>query len=309
MRARSGAIAAVAAGALALTGCGGGGDAGGDALIWAMWIGSTEDQQAWNEVATAGAEAAGVGVTLQGAPFADYWTKLSTQLGTSGAPCIVSMQSLRLNQFVDGLLPLNDLIDATGFDAGAFDEGAMAALAIDDQQYAIPYDTGPLVLFYNKEAFAAAGVDDPEPAWTADEFEAAAERLAANGQIALASSAEDLTLQTSVFAYNGGRVLDEEGNYDLGDADFAAGVEWLAELVQEGYATRADGADPSADDNAGIEGAANSFDSALASAVPMPGSVQGDQFSQLLAQYGAQMVNGDRPVPEVLATISDQLGG
>lgn len=406
MKARSAAVAAVAASALALAGCSGDAGGGGDSLVWSMWIGSTQDQQAWESVASAGGEAAGLDVSLQGSPFADYWTKLSTQLGTSNAPCIVTMQSLRLNQFSDGLLPLDDLIESTDFDIDAFDAGALDALAIDGVHYAIPYDTGPLVLFYNRDAFAAAGVDEPEPGWTVDEFEAAADALDADGQMAFAASVEDLYIQSSVLAYNGGRVLAEDGAYDLTSPEFAEGVDWVAGLVQDGKATRADGADPSADDNAfmngsaasmvagpwqlidiatkadfevgvatipagasgqatfsagsgfgisstceepeaafeaitamtseevlgelaeqgralpartaqqplwfdnaGIEGADASLESASASSVPLPGSALSDKFNQLLAQYGPQAVNGDRPAAEVLADMASQLGG
>ncbi|WP_225216519.1 ABC transporter substrate-binding protein [Microbacterium pullorum] len=405
MRARSAALAVTVGGALALTGCGASGSGGDGDLIWSMWIGSTEDQQAWDAVAAAGAEAAGVDVTLQGAPFADYWTKLSTQLGTSSAPCIVSMQSLRLNQFTDGLLPLNDLIADSDIDIDAFDEGALEAMAFDGQQYALPYDTGPLVYFYNKDAYADAGVAEPEPGWTVDDFEAAAEQLAANDQIAHASSVEDLYLEASALAYNGASIISEDGEIAVDDPDFASAVEWLASLVEQGYATRADGADSTADDNAFANGTAAgmvagpwqvldvnaktdfelgittipagpgggptfsagsgfgisstcadpeaaleaigamtspdvlstlasdgrafpartaeqqlwydnarvdgvdvAMSAALESAIPLPGSAQGDQLNLLLAQYGAQMLNGDQPAVEVLATMSDQLG-
>lgn len=406
MRSRVAAVATMAAGALALAGCAnGGGAASSDALVWSMWIGSTEDQQVWQSVGDAGGEAAGKTVTLQGAPFNDYWTKLSTQLGGASAPCIVSMQSLRVNQFTDGLLPLGDLIEERDFDLEAFDEGALAALAVDGEQYAIPYDTGPMVLFYNADAFAEAGVATPEPGWSADEFEEAAAKLQASGKVALANTVEDLFLESTVLAYNGGRILDESGELTLDDPAFAEGAEWLAGLVGAGEATKANGPDATADDNAFIggqaasvvggpwllldfqakapftigvttvpagaepitysagsgfgisktcadpeaafdaiagmtsdevlsslaeqgrafpartesqqvwydnagevEGLQEAVDAALASSVPLPGSAKGDQLNQLLAQYGPQMVNGDRPASEVLEEIAGQLG-
>lgn len=407
MRSRVAAVAAMTAGALALTGCAGagGGSASGDTLVWSMWIGSTEDQKVWQTVGDAGGEAAGKTVNLQGAPFADYWTKLSTQLGGSSAPCIVSMQSLRVNQFTDGLLPLGDLIEERDFDLDAFDEGALAALAVDGEQYAIPYDTGPMVLFYNVDAFEAAGVEQPEPGWSVDEFEAAAAKLKDNGQVALANTVEDLFLESTVLAYNGGHLLDESGELTLDDPAFAEGAEWLAGLVAAGEATKANGPDPTADDNAfvggqaasvvggpwllldflakapfkigvttvpagaepitysagsgfgisktcsdpeaafdaiagmtsdevlsslaeqgrafpartesqqawydnagEVEGLQEAVDAALASSIPLPGSAKGDQLNQLLAQYGPQLVNGDRPAGEVLDEIAKQLG-
>ncbi|MFB6978124.1 ABC transporter substrate-binding protein [Streptomyces scopuliridis] len=406
MRVRTAAVAAAAVGALLLTGCSGGQSSGSsDTLTWSMWIGSSEDQKVWDGVGATGAEAAGKKVSLQGAPFNDYWTKISTQLGTSAAPCIVTMQSLRVNQFSDGLLPLDDLIKSTGFDSGAFDEGALKALAVDDKQYAIPYDTGPLLLFYNKDAFAEAGVAAPAPGWTVDDFQAAATALKKKGKVALATTVEDMFLESLVLAYNGGQMINDSGEVTLDTAKNAEAVGWIAGLVKDGTAAKADGADTTADDNAfingsvasvvggpwnsldfkakakfgvgvttlpspkgaqktysagsgfgisktcsdpeaafkaitamtsektlaslakdgrafpartaaqaawytnaGIDGAKATLDSALASAVPLPGSADGDKLNQLLSQYGPQMVNGEKPAKDVLAEISSQLG-
>ncbi|MEW1722692.1 sugar ABC transporter substrate-binding protein [Streptomyces sp. NPDC093109] len=406
MRVRTAAVSAAAVGALLLTGCSGGQSAGSsDTLTWSMWIGSSEDQKVWEGVGNAGAEASGKKVSLQGAPFNDYWTKISTQLGAAGAPCIVTMQSLRVNQFSDGLLPLDDLVKSTGFDSGAFDEGALKALAVDGKQYAIPYDTGPLLLFYNKDAFAEAGVAAPAPGWTVDDFQAAATALKKKGKVALATTVEDMFLESLVFAYNGGQMINDSGEVTLDNAKTAEAVEWIAGLVKDGTAAKADGADATADDNAfiggtvatvvggpwnsldfkakakfgvgvttlpspkgaqkvysagsgfgisktcsdpaaafkaitamtsektleslakdgrafpartaaqdawyknaGIDGAKETLDSALASAVPLPGSADGDKLNQLLSQYGPQMVNGEKPAKDVLAEISSQLG-
>ncbi len=246
-------VACIAAAALSMTGCSGG-SGSSDGLTWSMWIGSTEDQDAWQAVADAGTAASGQTVTLQGSPFADYWTKISTQLGTSSSPCIVSMQSLRLNQYTDALLPLDDLMAEDGFDSDAFDASALEAMQVDGTQYAIPYDNGPVILFYNRDAFAAAGVEEPQPGWTADQFTEAAEKLADNGQVALATSVEDISLEGTVFAYNGGRVVTENGELDLSDEAFADGVTWLSGLVTSGLATQANGPDSTADDNAFIAG-------------------------------------------------------
>lgn len=253
------AAAALAIGSLALAGCASGDAAAGtEGLVWSMWIGSTEDQAAWQKVAEAGSSAAGTDVTLQGAPFTDYWTKLATQIGTPAAPCIVSMQSLRINQFNSGLLPLGDLISNSEIDLTEFDQGALDALQVDGVQYGVPYDTGPMVLYYNKDAFTAAGVEEPQPGWTSGEFEAAAQKLKDNGQIALASTVEDLFLESTVLAYNGGRVLDENGELDFGDDAFAEGVDWIGGLVKDGKATIANGPDNTADDNAFMNGTAAS---------------------------------------------------
>lgn len=252
----SAAVALAAASVLALSACSGGGgtDAQSDkALTWSMWIAGQEDQAAWQTVADAVKTADDIDVTIQGAPFTDYWTKLRTQLSAGSAPCIVTIQSLRAANFTDVLLPLDDLAKEAGVDLTEFDSTALDAMKVDGDLYALPYDTGPIIMFYNKDLFAAAGVAEPTPDWTVDDFEAAGAALKAAGTTLFAPSVEDLFLESTVLAYNGGRVVTEDGALDVTNADFADGLDWIAGLVKEGYATEAS-SDGSADDNAFING-------------------------------------------------------
>lgn len=393
-------------GLVALAGCANTptGSSDADGMTWSMWIGSSEDQKAWETVGAAGGEAAGVTVSLQGAPFVDYWTKLSTQLGTPNAPCIVSMQSLRLNQFTSGLLPLDDLAADSDVDLSEFDPGALAAMESEGKLYALPYDTGPLVLFYNRDAFADAGIAEPAPGWTTAEFEDAAGKLQDAGTVAFGTTVEDLYLESTVLALTGGEMIASDGSVDLTSPDVAEGIDYLADMVEAGTATRANGPDSTADENAflagsvasvvggpwlmldflakadfevgvatipagtgggqtysagsgfgisstcsqpekafeaittmtsadvlsqlatdgrafpartasqqdwytkvGTDGVQTAMEAALASAVPLPGSTNADKLNQLLAQYGPQMVNGERPASEVLTEMNDQL--
>lgn len=255
-------LAAVAATALALTACGGSSDdsttaAGGSTdLTWGMWIGSTADQDAWQAVADSVAEDTGITLTIQGAPWADYWTKLSTTITSNEAPCVVSIQSLRAAQFVDGLLPLDDLIASSDLNLADFDEGALSNLNIGGSQYGLPYDNGPVILFYNADLFAQAGVDAPAPGWTVDDFQAAAEQLSAAGITAFAQSAEDIFIEGLARGYNGSTPIADDGTIQVDDPGFVAAMDWLGGLSAAGLATPADGADGSSDDNAFMNGSA-----------------------------------------------------
>ncbi len=104
-------LAAAAAAALVLTGCSSGSSAGGsqskDALTWSMWIAGKEDKAAWQKVADTVKSEDGITLTIQGAPFENYFTKLSTQLSAGSAQCVVSMQSLRAANYTSSLLPLS----------------------------------------------------------------------------------------------------------------------------------------------------------------------------------------------------------
>ncbi len=261
-------IAVTAAAGLVLAACSGGetttdgstdAGSGGEttAMTWTMWIGSTEDQDAWQAVAdTVAAENPGISLTIQGAPWGDYWTKLTTQITSSDAPCVISIQSLRAAQFTEGLVPLDDLISAAGLDLAEFDQGALNNLKVDGTQYALPYDTGPAVIFYNADMFDAAGLDTPAPGWSVADFEAAAAALKDSGVTAYANTAEDMFLEGIARSYNGSSPIADDGTVQADDPGFVETVDWVGGLVTQGFATQADGADGSADDNVFMTGGA-----------------------------------------------------
>lgn len=253
-------MATAVAAALSLTACAAGQPAastssGTTNLTWGMWIGSTADQEAWQKVADqVTADHPDIKLTIQGAPFADYFTKLTTQITSTDAPCIVSMQSLRASQFTDGLVPLDDLITSSNVDLSAFDSGALQNLAVGGKQYALPYDTGPIVLFYNADMFTKAGVGTPKPGWTTADFEAAGAKLKAAGMKLFAQTAEDIYLEGMARSFNGSSPIADDGTVQANDAGFVSTVDWLGGLSKSVFTTEADGADSSADDNAFMGG-------------------------------------------------------
>ncbi len=227
---------ALALGLIGLTGCGGSSSGstsdGKTAMTWAMWVGGTEDQKNWEKVAENVSNTLGdVKITLQGSTFQDYFTKMSTQLSSNTAPCLVAVQSLRTAQLKDGMLPLDDLVKKNNLDLSAFDPSMIKGLTADNNLYALPYDVGPVMMFYNKDLFDAAGVPVPKAGWTADEFVAAAKKLSVNGKHAIAPNTADLFVESQVLAYNGGRVLKEDGTMDASDATFAKGLQWVSDLT------------------------------------------------------------------------------
>jgi multiple sugar transport system substrate-binding protein/raffinose/stachyose/melibiose transport system substrate-binding protein len=250
-------FAAAAAAVLVLTGCSSGSSADSsqskDALTWAMWISGKEDKAAWQKVADTVQTDDDIDVTIQGSPFNDYWTKLRTQLSTGTAPCIVSIQSLRAANYTDVLVPIDDMAKKAGLDLREYDQTGLAGMRVDGKLYGLPYDTGPMLMFYNKDVFQKAGVAEPEPGWTVDDFEAAAAKLKAAGTPIWGSSVEDIPLESIILGYNGGRVIDADGTLDATNAKFAEGLDWLSGLVKKGYATEAS-SDGSTDDNAFVSG-------------------------------------------------------
>ena len=227
--------------ALAATACGNAepgatnGNNGAVALDWGFWNQGDEGNKMWQGLAESVTAAnPDITVKLTSPPFADYFTKLQSQLASGSAPCIVSMQSLRLPAFVEALEPIDDLMAAEGFDASEWNPAALKALQHDGKQYAIPYGLSTMAMFYNKDAFAAAGVPEPEPGWTIAEFEDAAAKItAATGKPAFGQSFSDLHMFSQLLAYNGSRPVTDEGTLDLTNDALKESFGWYSGLATD----------------------------------------------------------------------------
>ncbi|HZX01355.1 sugar ABC transporter substrate-binding protein [Kribbella sp.] len=223
----------------AVAACGGGnggGSGSGSAdkadLTWQFWIGGTADQAAWQKVADqAHTDHSGITVKLQGTDWNNYWSKIGTLLASGKAPCIIGMQSLRLASYANAMLPLDDLMKKYGLKTEDFDKPIMDGLKSDGKQVAIPYDSGPMVIFYNKDEFKAAGVPDPKPGWTMADFEAAAKKLTTGGRTGLVTSPGDLGVASWVRTLTGAEPL-ADGKLNLTDSKFVDGFTTYANFVR-----------------------------------------------------------------------------
>lgn len=248
-RARSAVTAAVAlvlAGTL-VPACGaGGGGSGSETLTWSMWAGGSEEQRVWQQLADrVSAADPQVRIRLETSPFNDYFTKLGARLGGNGAPCIVSMQSLRTAGYAQGMRPLDDLIAKNKVDVSDFDKSIMQGLSFDGKQYALPYDLGPVILTYNRDLFRKAAVPEPRLGWTLAEFESDARKLTRDGKYGFAASTLDLWMLPMVLTRTGAQPTDGAGNLRLTTPAMTAGVQWYADLVAtKKVAPRLPGVDP-----------------------------------------------------------------
>lgn len=239
-------LAVGAAGIIASTviaGCAGGdqgsgGSKAGDVvtLSWSMWASGTEDRNAWQKVADeVTAENPNIKITLETAPFTDYFTKLGTRLAGGSAPCIVSMQSLRTGGYTSGMLPLDDLIAKNSLDVSDFDKSIMAGLAAGGKQYALPYDLGSLVVTYNKDMFEAAGVPAPKIGWTMADFESAAKALTRDGKYGFAAYPVDLYMFPFLLSRTGAKPVDASGKLALTASDMVGAFQWYADLAAKSH--------------------------------------------------------------------------
>ena len=82
--------------------------------------------------------------------------------GGAGAPDVALMQSDQLPRIVE-LGGLADITDFVGDDAADFVPSALSLGELDGRLYGVPWDIGPVVLYYRRDIFEAAGLpSDPD---------------------------------------------------------------------------------------------------------------------------------------------------
>ncbi len=215
----------------------GGGEAAGNVkLDWSFWSHGDAGNKTWKDLASqVTAKYPNIKVNLTTAPFSDYFTKLQSQLASGTAPCIVSMQSLRLPAFAKAMTPMDsELAAAAGFKESEWDAGALKALQSGDKQYALPYGLSTMVMYYNKDAFKAAGVAEPKDGWTTDDFVAAAQKITkATNKPAFGQSFSDLHMSAQLLAYNGAKPVSADGKLQMTDKTFDDSFAWYSGLTTD----------------------------------------------------------------------------
>ena len=207
-------------------------------LTFQFWIAGEADQAAWETVtAVAEADHPGLNITVQGTPWPDYWSKIGNQLSNTGAPCIVGMQSLRLAAYGDQLVPLEDLMAKYEVNAADFDTSILDSMKHGGKQVALPYDFGPLILYYNRDLFKAANVAEPKPGWTLADFTAAATSLTTGDQVGFSTASIDQEYLSWVLDLSGAEVLDAAGKLAVTAPAFVDGYKQYVELMRSGIAS------------------------------------------------------------------------
>jgi multiple sugar transport system substrate-binding protein len=234
-----GAAAAVTL-ALAVAACGsngGGGSTTADGrttLVWNMWSGSTAEVDAWNHLSQmVTAKYPDTSLEFQTSSFNDYWTKLAAQASGGDTGCILGVQSLRARSIAPLLVPLGDMLAGAGINAADFDQSIWKGLQVDGKQLAIPYDFGPLVMFYNVDRFREAGVPVPSVKWTVQDFLSAAQSLTTGGKYGFALYPTIDSVIPWSLSLKGTDPVTSDGKLDLSQQGFVEAVQWYTDLVNK----------------------------------------------------------------------------
>ena len=104
------------------------------------------------------------------------YQKLATALPVGEGPDIIAYNTEYIASYAESgaLAVINDLYETGGMDAKAIPAAMEENLKYNGEYYGVPCNMATLLLYYNKDLFAAAGLDPEAPPTTWDELESAA---------------------------------------------------------------------------------------------------------------------------------------
>lgn len=105
--------------------------------------------------------------------------KLMASIAAGNPPEIALLDNFQIPTWAqqDALVKLDDLMAASGLSFDGIYDWASNGSHYKDAVYSIPYNGDTRALFYNKDLFAAAGLDPEDPPSTIEELNEAAEKL------------------------------------------------------------------------------------------------------------------------------------
>ena len=194
--------------------------AGTNALDWAAeeWNKSHED----------------VKIELRYIPFADLKREITKAIITNTGPDIVMLDNPDHASYVamGALADITEYVEEWG-QADLYFEGAWNSTMYEGRNYGIPQNSNTIVLFYNKDMLAEAGLEGPPETWA--EFKEYAEKLTnpeknVRGLSMCLRRSEDGVFQVLPFIQMGGGDI-----YHLDTPEAAAGLELLSDMYQNGW--------------------------------------------------------------------------
>ncbi len=189
--------------------------------------------------------------------YPDSVKKLVSSFDTSSAPSLIQLADFETQFMLDSAAtsPIADFLDeeaaATGqpVDLSDFQPQAVDYYSFDGRLMAMPFNLAGPVLYYDKDAFRAAGLDPEHPPETLDAVRSASEKLVqragdSSGErtgIALSIDAwffeEMLAKQAALYANHGNGREQRATEVAFGSSEGETILAWWQAMVHDGLAT------------------------------------------------------------------------
>ena len=106
-------------------------------------------------------------------------TKYKASVQSSTTPSIIQIYDIGTQFMVDSreVVPVAGFAERDGYDLGVIQKNIAGTYTVGGTQWSMPLNSSVPLLYYNRTAFEAAGLDPDRPPRNLDEIRAAAERL------------------------------------------------------------------------------------------------------------------------------------
>jgi multiple sugar transport system substrate-binding protein len=253
-------LAAVAIVAAALAGCGDDDGGGAAPAIDFQVTGDPEETRVYGELAERYKRETGRTVRVVEVPERDvHLAKLTTGFAAGRPPDVFLLNHRHMGGFADrGVIdPAGPRLDGSpAFARADFYPVALEAFEFDGALQCVPQNASSLVVYYNADAFRAAGVERPRDGWTYREFADAARKLTRDGRHGAGIDLSVIRAAPWVWAAGGELVDDEDAptRFELDTPAARRGLEHVLALRREGWAPTADEADSKPVDERFLDG-------------------------------------------------------
>lgn len=107
-------------------------------------------------------------------------TKFHTVAGTDSAPTMIQVFEIGTMSMINSghIEPIQNYVDKDDYDMTGLEENIINYYKIEDKFYSMPFNSSTPVMYYNKDAFEAAGLDPENPPATFEEIEDASRKIA-----------------------------------------------------------------------------------------------------------------------------------
>jgi multiple sugar transport system substrate-binding protein len=186
--------------------------------------------------------------------WGEYYTKLITAVGNGNGPDVGISHTSRLPDLIDQgvVTEIDEPATAAGVDWNSYNQNLLNATIVDGKHYALPIDTHPFIMYYNKKLLKDAGLlgDDGKPVMenTGDGFVKFLETLKAKlpakvTPFALSNTNDDpYRLWWALYSQQGGNdVIADDLKTAQIDADKATkAAAYVQNLFTKGYIKKND---------------------------------------------------------------------
>ncbi|WP_309122483.1 ABC transporter substrate-binding protein [Paenibacillus sp.] len=170
--------------------------------------------------------------------------KLKTTLGTNEGPTMMQVYEIGSRFMIDtgAIQPIQKFVDAEGYDLSQLEENILGYYTFDGQLNSMPFNTSNPILYYNKDMFAAAGLDPEQPPKTYEEVAEYAKKLTKDGQYGVSFALygwfmEQFHANAGVDYVDNGNGRNAMASTSLVNGDLAVRtMEWWTGMVKDGTA-------------------------------------------------------------------------